>query len=175
MDSVSTAPDDRRRCQVLGMAVDACRDVCAAALGLHARGGGRIVTLNAEMTMSARADAALGQAIATADLVIPDGAGVVWALGRQQIRVVKTAGIELAWTLLEYAAAHQWRVALVGASPEVMATLRAELPQCISGLNLALAVDGYQAPEAWPGVEAQLRALKPDLVLVALGLSLIHI
>ena len=50
-----------------------------------------------------------------------------------------------------------------------MATLRAELPQCIRGLNLALAVDGYQAPEAWPGVEAQLRALKPDLVLVALG------
>ena len=79
MDSVSTAPDDRRRCQVLGVPVDACRDVCAAALGLHARGGGRIVTLNAEMTMSARADAALGQAIATADLVIPDGAGVVWA------------------------------------------------------------------------------------------------
>ena len=64
--------------------------------------------------MSARADAALGQAIGTADLVIPDGAGVVWALGRQQIRIVKTAGIELAWTLLEYAAAHQWRVALVG-------------------------------------------------------------
>ena len=50
-----------------------------------------------------------------------------------------------------------------------MATLRAELPQRISGLNLALAVDGYQAPEAWLGVEAQLRALKPDLILVALG------
>ena len=47
MDSVSTAPDDRRRCQVLGVPVDACRDVCAAALGLHARGGGRVVTLNA--------------------------------------------------------------------------------------------------------------------------------
>ena len=169
MDSVSTAPDDRRRCQVLGVPVDACRDVCAAALGLHARGGGRIVTLNAEMTMSARADAALGQAIGTADLVIPDGAGVVWALGRQKVRVVKTAGIELAWTLLEYAAAHRWRVALVGATPEVMETLRAELPQRIGGLNLALAVDGYQAPEAWPGIEAQLKALKPDLVLVALG------
>ena len=43
------------------------------------------------------------------------------------------------------------------------------MPRRISGLNLALAVDGYQAPEAWLGVEAQLRALKPDLVLVALG------
>ena len=70
----------------------------------------------------------------------------VWALCRQQVRVVKTAGIELAWTLLEYAAAHRWRVALVGATPEVMETLRAELPQRIRGLNLALAVDGYQDP-----------------------------
>ena len=119
--------------------------------------------------MSARADASLGQAIGTADLVIPDGAGVVWALARQRIRIVKTAGIELAWTLLNYAAAHQWRVALVGASPEVMETLRADLPQRISGLNLALTVDGYQSPQAWPGIEAQLKTLKPDLVLVALG------
>ena len=71
MDPVTTTPDDRRRCQVLGIPVDACRDVPAAAIGLHARGGGRIVTLNAEMTMVARALPALGQAIASADLVIP--------------------------------------------------------------------------------------------------------
>ena len=169
MDSVTTTPDDRRRCRVLGIPVDACRDVQAAAIGLHARGGGRIVTLNAEMTMAARSLPELGHAIEGADLVIPDGAGVVWALARQRVSVVKTAGIELAWTLLEYAAAHRWRVALVGATPEVMETLRAELPQRIRGLNLALAVDGYQAPEAWPGLEDQLKALKPDLVLVALG------
>ena len=50
-----------------------------------------------------------------------------------------------------------------------METLRAELPQRIRGLTLALAVDGYQPPEAWPGIEDQLKALKPDLVLVALG------
>ena len=85
MDSVTTTPDDRRRCQVLGVPVDACRDVKAAAIGLHADGGGRIVTLNAEMTMSARALPELGEAIATADLVIPDGAGVVWALSRQGV------------------------------------------------------------------------------------------
>jgi len=58
MDSFTTTPDDRRRCQVLGVPVDACRDVFAAAFGLHANGGGRIVTLNAEMTMAARSDPA---------------------------------------------------------------------------------------------------------------------
>ena len=91
-------------------------DVSAAAVGLHARGGGRIVTLNAEMTMTARANQSLGAAIATADLVILDGAGVVWALSRQGVRVVRSPGIELAWTLLGYAAAHRWSVAPIGAS-----------------------------------------------------------
>ena len=51
MDSVTTSPYDYRRCHVLGVPVDACRDVRATALGLHANGGGRIVTLNAEMTI----------------------------------------------------------------------------------------------------------------------------
>ena len=117
MDSVTTSPHDHRRCHVLGVPVDACRDVQAAALGLHANGGGRIVTLNAEMTMAARDDQQLGAAIQTAQLVIPDGAGVVWALSKQGVRVVKSAGIELAWSLLSYAASHGWRVALIGASP----------------------------------------------------------
>ena len=169
MDFVSTTPDDRRRCRVLGIPVDACRDVRAAALGLHARGGGRIVTLNAEMTMTARSNPELCGAIATADLVIPDGAGVVWALSRQGVKVVRSPGIELAWTLLSYAAAHQWRVALIGASPEVMSTLQHRLPSQLPGLNLVMAVNGYQPKEAWPGLESQLLGLQPDLVLIALG------
>ena len=169
MDPLSTNPDDRRRCSVLGVPVDACRDVRAAAVGLHAGGGGRIVTLNAEMTMAARANPDLGQAIATADLVIPDGAGVVWALSRQGVQVVKSAGIELAWSLLRYAVAHQWRVALVGSAPAVMDELRQDLPQRLPGLNLVMAVDGFQPTESWPGLEAALRELNPDLVLIALG------
>ncbi len=169
MDSVTTTPDDRRRCSVLGIPVDACRDVCAAAIGLHVRGGGRIVTLNAEMTMAAREDPDLGDAITSADLVIPDGAGVVWALSRQGVRVLRSPGIELAWSLLSYAARHHWRVALIGAAPAVMESLRQILPAKHPGLDLVMTVDGYQSAERWPGLESELLKLKPDLVLVALG------
>ena len=155
--------------RVLGVQVAVTANVFAAALELKQRGGGQIVTLNAEMTMAARANPELGAAIASADLVIPDGAGVVWALGRQGLRVRRSPGIELARQLLEYAARHGWRVALVGASPAVMELLRERLEAEIPGLDLAFTIHGYQDPELWPGIEQELQQARPDLVLVALG------
>ena len=174
-DAVSTGlsgrdqPPSWRCTQVLGVPVAACVNVFAAALELRQRGGGQIVTLNAEMTMAARANPELGAALAAAELVIPDGAGVVWALRRQGIRVRRSPGIELAHQLLEYAARHRWRVALVGASPEVMALLRERLAADIPDLDLAYTIHGYQEPEAWPAIEAELQRARLDLVLVALG------
>lgn len=157
------------RTQVLGVPIDVCADVRAAALDLYARGGGQIVTLNAEMTMVALADPRLGEAIAGAQLVIPDGAGVVWALGRQGYRVRRSPGIELARFLLEHAAAQGWRVALVGGSPAVMEQLRQRLRRDLPELAVVFSAHGYQSAAAWPELERQLRACRPDLVLVALG------
>ena len=163
-------PDQEpQRTRVLGVPVDVCPDVFAAACALHGRGGGQVVTLNAEMTMAALADPALGEAIEAARLVIPDGAGVVWALARQGYRVRRAPGIELAHHLLEHAAETGWRVALVGASPEVMGLLTARLRQELPGLQLVLSAHGYQPSEAWPALERQIIAARPDLVLVALG------
>ena len=169
MDVSTTGPRDQHRCLVLDIPVDACRDVTSAAIGLHADGGGQIVTLNAEMTMVARRNRELGDVIRAADLVVPDGAGVVWALGRQGVRVRRSPGIELAWSLLNYAAAHGWRVALLGASPDVMERLSARLDQQLPSLQLVFAEHGYQEEHAWPELEARLGRHRPDLVLVALG------
>ena len=158
-----------RRYSILGIPADACPDALAAALELHRCGGGQIVTLNAEMTMVAREQVELGDVIRQAELVIPDGAGVVWALSRQGVRVPRSPGIELAADLLVHAERVGWRVVLVGASPEVMERLQERLRQRHPSLQLVLAVHGYQDSGAWPGIEQSIRALKPDLVLVALG------
>ena len=119
--------------------------------------------------MAARADPALGAAIEAAQMVIPDGAGVVWALGLQSLRVRRSPGIELARRLLAHAAATGWRVGLVGASPAVMEQLRERLAHDLPGLNLVFSVHGYQSAEAWPGLQQQLLQCRTDLVLVALG------
>ena len=166
MAAIVTATD---RTRVLGIPVNVCPDFFAAALALHGSGGGQLVTLNAEMTMTARAEPALAAVMEAAELVIPDGAGVVWALGRKGWRVRRSPGIELARRLLEHGASRGWRMALVGASPETMARLQQRLAGEIPGLQLALACHGYQPSEAWPGIERHLQELQPDLVLVALG------
>ena len=93
------------------------------------------------------------------------GLGLVQAGGT----VLRSPGIELAWSLLSYAARHHWRVALIGAAPAVMESLRQILPAKHPGLDLVMTVDGYQSAERWPGLESELLKLKPDLVLVALG------
>ena len=169
MDIASTGPRDQRRFHVLGVPVDVCSDVTAAAVMVHAEGGGQVVTLNAEMTMAARANPLLGAVIADADLVVPDGAGVVWALRSKGLRLRRSPGIELAWDLLAYAEAHGWSVALVGAAPQVMERLCDRLAVERPDLRLVLAQHGYLADEAWPQLEENLSVLNPDLVLVALG------
>ena len=166
MAAIETAP---QRVPVLGVGVDVSSDVLAEAIALHGRGGGQIVTLNAEMTMAARQQPELGAVIAGADLVIPDGAGVVWALGRQGYRVRRAPGIELARQLLDHAARHGWRVALVGASPGVMDTLVQRLGRELPGLRLGWSSHGYRSGAEWPDLERELLDARPDLVLVALG------
>jgi N-acetylglucosaminyldiphosphoundecaprenol N-acetyl-beta-D-mannosaminyltransferase len=47
--------------------------------------GTHVVTLNAEMTMQAERNPSLAEVIQNADLVIPDGAGVVLYLSRNRI------------------------------------------------------------------------------------------
>jgi N-acetylglucosaminyldiphosphoundecaprenol N-acetyl-beta-D-mannosaminyltransferase len=160
---------DVRRHWVLGLPIDVCRDVLAAALAVHDRGGGQVVTLNAEMSMAALAQPDLEAVIQDAELVIPDGSGVVGALALQGVRVQRCPGIDLARALLQEAAARRWRVALVGASPPVMALLQQRLTDEIPGLQLVMSCHGFQPAEAWPGLEQQLLQLQPDLVLAALG------
>ncbi|MEB3169662.1 MAG: WecB/TagA/CpsF family glycosyltransferase [Synechococcaceae cyanobacterium] len=164
MAATATAPV---RTRVLGIPVDVC-DVRQRALDL-AQSGGQIVTLNAEMTMAALDNRDLRSAIEQADLIIPDGAGVVWALARQGHRVQRSPGIELARWLLEQAAANAWQVALVGASPEVLTRLCQRLHDELPSLRLVFTADGYRSSADWPDVERQLLTARPDLVLVALG------
>jgi UDP-N-acetyl-D-mannosaminuronic acid transferase (WecB/TagA/CpsF family) len=64
----------------------------------------QIVTLNANMLMMALRNPILRRVISDADLITPDGFGIVKALRHQQCFTRPIAGIDLMRDLLEYAA-----------------------------------------------------------------------
>ena len=161
---------NKTRVEVLGFPIDICDDIQFSAIQLHSQGGGQVVTINAEMIMAAKADKKLAAAISASELVIPDGVGIVWALRLQGMGVPRSPGIELAKSLLVFAEENSWKVALVGASPEVMLRLREKLKKELPSLRLEMTIHGYQTKNAWRALESDLKQLRPDLVLVALGI-----
>ncbi len=160
------------RKNILGIPVDIYPDMSCKALELHANGGGQIVTLNAEMVMKATKDQELKDAITRAELIVPDGLGVIWALRQQGISLERTSGIEIAKELVAIAEINQWRVALVGSLPKVIKKVQKNFLQEMPNLILEFSAHGYQTQDNWKRIESKLKKLKPDLVLVALGVPL---
>jgi N-acetylglucosaminyldiphosphoundecaprenol N-acetyl-beta-D-mannosaminyltransferase len=73
----------------------------------------RIMTANAEMIMQAQDHSELRSALQNSELVVADGAGVVWASKEFGIPLKeRVAGVDLAYLLLEKAAAEKIKVFL---------------------------------------------------------------
>jgi len=128
--------------------------------------GTHVVTLNAEMSMQAEQNPALANAIQKAELVIPDGAGVVLYLKllfHQRVR--RCPGIELAESLLQNTEA---RVFFYGGAPGVAAKAAETWQQQVPDLNIIGTQHGYISPED-AEFQQTLSQLQPHLILVGLG------
>jgi N-acetylglucosaminyldiphosphoundecaprenol N-acetyl-beta-D-mannosaminyltransferase len=135
------------------------------------RQGCHVVTLNAEMTMRAEQDPQLTQIIRQADLVIPDGAGVVLYLNWLGQRVPRCPGIELAESLLEeFDRSQLGPVCFFGGAPGVAEEAAAALKAKFPGLAIVDVQHGYLADrEAETTFLRRLEQLQPRLILVGLG------
>jgi N-acetylglucosaminyldiphosphoundecaprenol N-acetyl-beta-D-mannosaminyltransferase len=80
---------------------------------LKSRQGAHVVTINAEMTMQARQNRDLANIIQKADLVVPDGSGVVLYLRSQGESINRCPGIELAERVVQIAAEDQKQIFLI--------------------------------------------------------------
>lgn len=134
--------------------------------------GTHVVTLNAEMTMQAERNSALAKVIQDAELVIPDGAGVVlylrWLLWQ---KVERCPGIELAETLLRELGKQQnpAKVFFYGGAPGV-ATKAAEFcQQKTPSLNVVGTHSGYHSLEEEEKLRETLSQLQPQVIFVGLG------
>lgn len=130
----------------------------------------QVVTLNPEIVMAARADPALRALIAGADLVVPDGVGVVWVLRRAGWRAARRiTGVDLLVALAGRAAAGGWRLFLLGAAPGVAEEAARRLAARFAGLAIAGTYAGASGAALDERQSALIRASRADLVFVAFG------
>jgi N-acetylglucosaminyldiphosphoundecaprenol N-acetyl-beta-D-mannosaminyltransferase len=138
---------------------------------LQQRKGTHVVTLNAEMAMQALETPDLAEVIHQADLVIPDGAGVVFYFLVRGQKIQRCPGIELAESLVQLAGelAEDCSTFFFGGKPGIAQIAATRWQRELPGLAIAGVQDGYLSPEDEPAFKAQLQQLQPRLILVGLG------
>lgn len=170
----AASPSALNSIHLLGMRVDRVTMDGALALVeqfIASRTPHHIVTADASMVVTYTEDPTFAAIVDKADLVTPDGAGILWATRRMGTPVSsKVSGVDLAARCCEQSATKKWRIFFFGAAPgvaeEAAARMRARFPGCeIVGTR-----DGFFKPDDEAQVVEQIRAARPDILLVALGI-----
>ncbi|WP_425053122.1 WecB/TagA/CpsF family glycosyltransferase [Psychromarinibacter sp. S121] len=130
----------------------------------------RVAFLNAHCANVARRDAAYYDALATADMVLPDGIGVELA-GKMQGRrfVANLNGTDFTPALLRQAATRGLTVFLLGGQPGVADAAADTLCLKIPGLRVVGTRDGFGGMANDRAAIAAINAAQPDILLVAMG------
>lgn len=129
-----------------------------------------IATANAEMVMRAQTDRELAHILQHADLVVPDGAGVLWAAEQQGKKFKeRVTGVDLACSLLQEAAARQTAVYLFGGAPGIAEQAAANVQQQLGSLNIVGTHSGFFSADEEQGIIEDIRSKGTRILLVALG------
>ena len=129
-----------------------------------------VATANAEMLMRATQDEELKDILNQADLVVPDGAGTVWAAGHLgEPMPERVAGFDLAQELMREAPSRGDRVYFFGSAPGVADKAKAKAEELYPGIQVVGTRNGFFTEADEPGIIAEIKAARPDILLAALG------
>ena len=138
------------------------------------RGAAKVFTPNLELLSFARSDASFAALLSSADLLLPDGVGVLLTARLRGKRLpARLTGIDAAEWLLFFAERHGLRVFLLGGKRSVAEAAARELRKKHPSLTICGTHHGYfdkakDSPEN-RAVLAKLRAAKPQLLFVCFG------
>ncbi len=130
-----------------------------------------VVTANAEIIMIAQDDKEYKTLLSeTADLVLPDGAGTVWAGNYLGYSIPeRVAGYDLYLRLLEEAACKKIPVYFFGGKPGIAELAAAEGKRRWPGLNVAGCRNGYFSAEEEPEIIKGINHSGAAMLFAALG------
>jgi N-acetylglucosaminyldiphosphoundecaprenol N-acetyl-beta-D-mannosaminyltransferase len=168
------AQHQSRRTALMGCPVD--RITSAALLQelaqvIDSQSGPKVIQfINANKIAQVRQDGDMARIMGKADYVLADGQPML-PMGR--LLGVKLPeridGIGLMGKLLKLADDRRYSVYLLGAKQEVLDTCVAKIRQQYPNLRIAGSRNGYFSEKDTPGVVAQIREAKPDLLFLGMG------
>lgn len=136
--------------------------------GLH-----QIITLNAEILYQAQENQRLLRLINKADLVTPDGSGIVWGADYLGMPLKeRVSGIDLLWEICRVAPEKGWRIYLLGAAPGVAEQAAANLKIKYEGIYIAGVRNGYfdlNNKEEVQHIVEDVRNAAADILFIAMG------
>lgn len=137
---------------------------------LQEKQGAHVVTLNSEMVMLAETNPEVDDIIRHADLVIPDGAGVILYLRLEGEKQKRCPGIELAESLITQVGGLDNSPLLVfyGGQPGVTEKAAQHWESRFPSLRI-LTNHGYLSPEQQQEWNQILADKQPQIILVGLG------
>lgn len=163
----------RKRTQILGVAFDVVtmeEAVEKAKSFLRAEGQHYICTPNPEIVMEAREDKELAEILKKADMVVPDGIGVVWASKYSGKRLPeRVAGYDLTQRLMREMAGAGEAFYFFGGAPGVAAAAARKMRKEHPGLKVTGVHNGYFDEKEEKKIIEDIKKRAPSILLVGLG------
>lgn len=129
-----------------------------------------IYTPNPEIVMLAKKDEAFQQILEEADLVVPDGIGVVIASKIKKTPLPeRVAGYDLVQNTMKEAVKEGYKYYFFGSKPGISEEAAKKMRETYPGIEIVGTHNGYFKPEDEEDIIADINASGANILLVALG------
>lgn len=128
----------------------------------------QVVTANPIMVMTALESPEYMAMMNRAELIVPDGVGIVWAANYVGNPVTeRVPGFDLLHELMRVGELKSWKVYLLGTAPETLSVTYEKLQHQYPGIQFVGHRDGYFGETEDAQVIAEIREAAPDILFVA--------
>lgn len=130
-----------------------------------------IVTADAASVVIAHSDFGFQTLVESADLVTPDGNGILWAAKRKGRPLAeRVSGVDIAANVCRLSADKGYRIFLLGAEQGVAELAAEKLRLKYPGCNIVGTRNGYFPAESDEVVAGEIAQTKPEILFVAMGM-----
>lgn len=129
-----------------------------------------LITANPEITITSQSDELLRTILQEADLITPDGIGIVMASKRKGDPIAeRVTGYELLLELLEQGNSLGWSFYFLGTDELTSCKAVEKITELYPNVKIAGRHNGFLTKEEEPAIVAEIQRAQPDFLIVAMG------